>query len=76
MDISKREWWLRLNDVEEGPIGEEQFQERLRAGKIPLNAFIKSNYMSDWEPLLRYISNDDSFRRPSSMPPPAPLVKK
>lgn len=51
-------------------MGEELFQERLRAGKIPLMAEVKSNYMENWEPLLTYISNDETFRRPSTLPPP------
>ena len=69
MDISKREWWIKIEDKEEGPLIEEAFQEKLRAGKIPLMALVKSNQMNDWEPLLTYISSDESFRRPSTMPP-------
>ena len=74
MDIAERTWWvLSTEGAEEGPIPEEEFQERLRAGKIPLGAKIKSNFMSDWEDLLKVITADESFRRPSTMPPPEPL---
>jgi hypothetical protein len=68
MDIAYRKWWIRVGDKEEGPIEEEAFQERLRAGKISLSAVIKSNQMDDWQPLLTYISSDETFRRPSRMP--------
>lgn len=70
MDVSNRTWWIRVGEKEEGPIEEEAFQERLRAGKIPLQASIKSNQMTSFEPLLTYISKDETFRRPSKMPRP------
>ncbi len=72
MDISKREWWIRIGDDEEGPLSEDAFQDRLRAGEFPLSAEIKSNYMDDWTLLLTVVANDESFRRPSTMPPPEP----
>lgn len=72
MDITNREWWIRTDDVEQGPFAEDDFQEKLRAGEIPLKSVVKSNYMTDWEPLLKYISADETFRRPSTMPPPEP----
>jgi hypothetical protein len=72
MDISKRKWWVKLGDDEEGPLMEEAFQERLRSGHISLRALIKSNFMEKWEPLLSYISADETFRRPSTTPPPDP----
>ena len=70
MDVSERKWSIKVGEDVEGPMDEEAFQERLRAGKISLSAFIKSNFMNDWEPLLTYISGDKTFRRPSNMPPP------
>ena len=51
---------------------EEEFQEKLRAGNISLKAVVKSNFMNTWEPLLKYISCDETFRRPSTVPPPQP----
>ena len=72
MDVSKRKWWIKLGDDEEGPMTEGAFQERLRAGRIPLKSLIKSNFMDGWEPLLSYISADETFRRPSTLPPPEP----
>jgi len=68
MDVSTREWWIKVKEKEEGPITENAFQDRLRAGKIPLSALIKSNYMEDWAPLLTVVANDQTFRRPSTMP--------
>jgi hypothetical protein len=68
MDVSNRQWWIKLGDDEEGPIDERAFQARLRAGRISLQSLIKSNLMTEWEPLLSYISKDESFRRPSTMP--------
>jgi hypothetical protein len=72
MDVANRKWWIKTVGGEEGPLDEETFQERLRAGKIPLNAVIKSDSMDRWEPLLKYIADDESFRRPSTLPPPEP----
>jgi hypothetical protein len=72
VDVANRKWWIRTGDVEQGPVDEDCFQEKLRAGEIPLKSVIKSNYMKDWEPLLMYISTDETFRRPSTMPPPEP----
>lgn len=69
MDVSNRKWWIKLGEKVEGPIEEEAFQTRLRAGQIPLQSHIKSNFMDDWEPLLEYISADETFRRPSNLPP-------
>ena len=68
MDIANREWWIRVGDAEEGPVDEETFQSRLRAGDVSLKAMVKSNLMKDWEPLLTCVSNDETFRRPSSVP--------
>jgi hypothetical protein len=68
MDVSNRQWWIRIGDAEEGPVDEETFQVRLRAGEVSLKAMVKSNYMENWEPLLKYISTDETFRRPSTMP--------
>ncbi len=67
-DVSRRQWWIRVGDNTEGPLDEAAFQEKLRAGKIPLGAAIKSNMMESWEPLLAYISSDETFRRPSQIP--------
>ena len=72
MDVSKRKWWVKLGEDEDGPIAEEVFQERLRSGQIPLKSVVKSNFMEQWEPLLSYISVDETFRRPSTLPPPVP----
>ncbi len=68
MDTSTREWWIKVKEKEEGPLTEDAFQDRLRAGKIPLSAMIKSSYMEKWEPLLSVVANDQTFRRPSTMP--------
>jgi hypothetical protein len=70
METSERKWWTRTpEDGEQGPIEEEDFQERLRSGKVPLHAELKSNLMDDWQPLLDVISNDESFHRRSTPPP-------
>lgn len=73
MDVTKRQWWIKYGDKEEGPLGEEEFQQRLRAGEFPLGSEIKSNFMSKWESLLKIVSSDETFRRPSTMPPPEPF---
>ena len=72
MDIAEREWSVKVGDDIEGPMPEEEFQERLRDGEFPLHALIKSNFMSDWQPLLTVVSNDETFRRPSTLPPSPP----
>ncbi|MBN2340591.1 MAG: DUF4339 domain-containing protein [Deltaproteobacteria bacterium] len=73
MDITNRTWMVKTNKGEtQGPFPEDQFQERLRAGEIPFYYYLKSSEMDDWQPLLDVISSDDSFRRPSTMPPPEP----
>lgn len=69
MDLSQRKWWVRTPEGEEGPISEDDFQDRLRAGNVPLHAEIKSNYMDEWKPLLDVISSDESFHRRSTPPP-------
>lgn len=56
----------------EGPLSEEAFQDKLRAGKIPLSSMLKSNVMDDWRALLEVVSTDETFLRPSTMPPPPP----
>jgi hypothetical protein len=76
MDTANRKWWIRVNGTEQGPIDEDDFQQKLRAGEISLKAAVKSNYMVDFEPLLRYISADETFRRPSTVPPPDPDEKQ
>lgn len=76
MDVSKRQWWIRVDGVEEGPVTEDDFQGKLRSGEVPLWAEIKSNFMESWSPLLTYIANDETFRRPSSLPPPPPKSQK
>lgn len=76
IDISKRQWHIKVDDQEEGPIPEDDFQVRLRAGNIPLNALIKSNFMGDWKPLLSIVASDETFRRPSTMPPSPPVIPK
>ncbi len=64
---------LRLPDGnQDGPLSEDEFQDRLRAGKLPLSASVKSNGMQEWKPLLEVVSTDETFLRPSSMPPPPP----
>ncbi len=72
MDIKNRKWWILVGDIERGPISEDDFQEELRSGKISLRSQVKSNYMDNFEPLLKYVSTDESFRRPSTMPPSLP----
>jgi hypothetical protein len=69
MDLSERKWWVRTPEGEEGPIEEEDFQDQLRAGNVPLHAEIKSNMMNEWKPLLEVISSDESFHRRSTPPP-------
>ncbi|MCP4679456.1 MAG: hypothetical protein GY854_28995 [Deltaproteobacteria bacterium] len=77
MDISKRKWWIRYDDGrEEGPFGEDDFQERLRAGEFPLGAEIKSDLMDSWESLLSIVASDESFQRPSSLPSSMPKGPK
>ncbi|MCP4602553.1 MAG: DUF4339 domain-containing protein [Proteobacteria bacterium] len=73
MDVSERKWWIRHGDNEEGPLEEEVFQNRLRAGEFPLSSEIKSSLMNDWAPLLSVISSDTTFRRQSTMPPSIPI---
>ncbi len=70
MDVSKRTWMVKVDDREEGPIPEETFQQRLRAGEFSLRALIKSSFTDKWEPLLMVVASDESFRRPSTIPPP------
>ncbi len=73
MDMSKREWWIRYSDgKEEGPLSEDSFQDRLRAGEIPLGAEIKSSLMDDWESLLSVVASDETFQRQSTLPPSIP----
>ena len=73
MDIEQRTWLVRTADgVEQGPFSEDEFQDRLRAGDIPLFYQIKSNQMNDWKPILDVITSDESFHRTSTMPPPLP----
>ena len=73
MDMSKRQWWIRYSDgKEEGPLSEDVFQKRLRAGEIPLGAEIKSNLMDDWSSLLSIVASDETFRRQSTIPPTIP----
>ena len=69
MDVQNRKWWIKNGDVEEGPIDEDDFQSRLRSGEIPLGVMIKSNEMDTWEGLLKIVATDDTFKRPSRMPP-------
>jgi len=77
MDTSKRIWVIKTPEgVEEGPLSEEAFQMRLRAGEIPLHFQIKSNFMNGYQPLLLVISTDSTFRRESSLPPPPPPLEK
>jgi hypothetical protein len=69
MSLENRQWWVRVRGVEEGPIPEDVFQDRLRAGEFPLGAEIKSSEMAKWEPLIEVISRDESFHRRSTAPP-------
>jgi len=59
-----------------GPLGEEEFQEKLRAGEIPFFYDIRSSAMTDWKPLVKVISEDNSFHRASTTPPPPPPEDK
>ena len=73
MDVSDRTWMINLNGgKKEGPLSEEAFQDKLRAGDIPLTSMVKSNRMKKWKPLIEVISTDETFLRPSSMPPSPP----
>lgn len=69
MDVSTRKWWIRIGNEETGPFDEDLFQDKLRAGEISLRSEVKSNFMSNWEPLLSVVSKDETFRRRSSVPP-------
>jgi hypothetical protein len=73
MDIEKRTWMIRSNNGEtQGPFNEDEFQEKLRAGEIPFYYHLKSNHMNEWKPLLDVVSTDETFRRPSTLPPTDP----
>jgi hypothetical protein len=73
MDVSDRTWRVRLKDGEElGPLVEEEFQRRLRAGEFPLGSLIRSDRMGEWKPLLDVVVGDETFRRESTAPPPEP----
>jgi hypothetical protein len=73
MDIEKRTWMIRSNNGEtQGPFKEDEFQEKLRAGEIPFYYHLKSNLMNEWKPLLDVVSTDETFRRPSTLPPAEP----
>lgn len=73
MDVSDRTWMIKpTGGKKQGPFTEEEFQGKLRAGDIPLTSKIKSNRMKKWMPLIDVITNDETFLRPSSMPPPPP----
>jgi len=73
MDVSTRKWWIRQPDgAETGPLGEDDFQHQLRQGKFPLGSVLKSDRMADWKPLLEVVATDETFARPSTMPPPTP----
>ncbi len=71
MDVSRRKWWIKNGNEEQGPIDEETFQARLRAGEFSLKVLVKSDAMEDWEPLLSVVTTDATFLRPSKLPPPA-----
>jgi len=73
MDVCNREWLVRSPDgAESGPFPEDEFQERLRKGEFALGSLLKSDRMDDWKPLLEVVATDETFVRPSTMPPPAP----
>jgi hypothetical protein len=73
MDVSSRTWRIRMPDgTEVGPLGEEEFQDRLRRGEFPLGSQLRSDRMEAWKPLLEVVSTDESFARPSTIPPPVP----
>lgn len=70
MNIENRTWMVRSNKGELlGPFPENEFQEKLRAGEIPYYYSLKSNQMTDWQPLLEVVSTDETFRRASTIPP-------
>ena len=73
MDVSDRTWRIKpTGGKKEGPLTEEEFQNKLRAGDVPLTSMVKSNKMKKWKPLIEVITCDETFLRPSSMPPPPP----
>jgi len=73
MDVSERTWMIKpTGGNKEGPLSEEAFQDKLRAGDIPLTSQVKSNRMKKWTPLIEVITSDETFLRPSSMPPSPP----
>jgi hypothetical protein len=70
-DISQRKWWVQLPHGEIGPIEEEEFQTRLRAGEFALNLLVRSNFDQEQKRLVDVVTQDPTFRR-TSMPPPPP----
>ena len=73
MDVSDRTWMIKpTGGKKEGPLSEEEFQNKLRAGDVPLTSQVKSNRMKKWTPLIEVITHDETFLRPSSMPPSPP----
>ncbi len=73
MDVSDRTWMIKpTGGKKEGPFSEEAFQDKLRAGDIPLSSQVQSNKMKKWKSLIEVISTDETFLRPSSMPPSPP----
>jgi hypothetical protein len=73
MDISTRQWWIRKPDgTEVGPLIEDEFQHRLRKGEFPLSSLLKSDRMESWKSLLEVVATDETFARPSTVPPPVP----
>lgn len=73
MNTEYRTWMVISNTGEtQGPFSEQQFQNKLRAGDFPFFYKIKSNEMTQWRPILDVVSEDQSFRRPSTTPPPEP----
>lgn len=69
-DISQRKWWVHLPSGEIGPLDEEEFQTRLRAGEFALNLLVRSDFDNEQKPLVEVITQDPTFRRTSMPPPP------
>lgn len=74
-DISQRQWWVRLPEGEIGPLPEEEFQTRLRAGEFALHLEVRCQPTDPWKRLVEIVTQDPSFRRTSVPPPAAPTTE-
>jgi hypothetical protein len=68
-DVSQRKWWVRLPEGEIGPLSEDEFQARLRAGEFALHLEVRCEEQGTWRRLVEVVTHDPTFRR-TSVPPP------